>query len=401
MKLMMEAERKMARQEAAQQAVIRVVGRAGRFNGNDFPFFLEAYNEEMDARGVGEALKLEFFCRAVVEPIRAEVKELRKAHESWESFKGALLEVCGYAEPEVRGRREFDRCVASAKRQWSAIEAFQEFERRFSQLSEWEWRSVGADNVRLFLKTVHNEERVDILFELQYDYGAHGLTSDWSEVEWVFRQHDASRSATTQPASGGEERELPPEERSSTRAGSEGPDLGALIWEACGLVMEQIEAEEELVMESSPRGSGRDPEEGASSHTKDEAYVEAGRERYIGTTGEGVEQATLSACGQRTVMEEAGDYEFRTHRSETSYGEANGIGACVIGDMVAANNDVRMEAATDMMSGGAGGLPTPILGTTAAGPSARVRPTVTDGGGGGEAGCKRIRLRNMVKMGYD
>jgi hypothetical protein len=48
-KLMMEAERKMARQEVAQQAVIRVVGRAGRLNRDDVPFFLEAYKEEMDA----------------------------------------------------------------------------------------------------------------------------------------------------------------------------------------------------------------------------------------------------------------------------------------------------------------------------------------------------------------
>jgi hypothetical protein len=52
------------------------------------------------------------------------------------------------------------------------------------------------------------------------------------------------------------------------------------------------------------------------------------------------------------------------------------------GDGVAADDDVRMEAATDVATGGAGSLPTPILGTMAAGPSARVRPRVTDGGGG-------------------
>jgi hypothetical protein len=52
------------------------------------------------------------------------------------------------------------------------------------------------------------------------------------------------------------------------------------------------------------------------------------------------------------------------------------------GDGVAVDDDVRMEAATDVATGGAGSLPTPILGTTAAGPSARVRPRVTDGGGG-------------------
>jgi hypothetical protein len=41
-----------------------------------------------------------------------------------------------------------------------------------------------------------------------------------------------------------------------------------------------------------------------------------------------------------------------------------------------------MEIATDTTRGGAVTLPTPILGMTAAGPSARVRPRVTDGGGG-------------------
>jgi hypothetical protein len=65
------------------------------------------------------------------------------------------------------------------------MDAFREFERRVSQLSESDWRSVGADKVRLFLKKVHHEERMDILFELRDDDGAHGLTEDWSEVEWV------------------------------------------------------------------------------------------------------------------------------------------------------------------------------------------------------------------------
>ena len=73
-------------------------------------------------------------------------------------------------------------------------------------------------------------------------------------------------------------------------------------------------------------------------------YGEAGRDRYIGTTGEGAEEATLSTCGEGTAMDEAGDYEFRTHRSGTSYGEASGIGACAIGDGVAADNNVRVEA---------------------------------------------------------
>ena len=75
-KLVVEAERKMERRDAAQQVVERVVGRADRFNGDDVPNFLETYNGGMDARGVEEALRLEYFCRGVAEPIHAEVKEL-------------------------------------------------------------------------------------------------------------------------------------------------------------------------------------------------------------------------------------------------------------------------------------------------------------------------------------
>ena len=74
---------------------------------------------------------------------------------------------------------------------------------------------------------------MDILFELEDDYGAHGLTEDWTKVEWVCRQHDEKRTTTTRPPSDGEERvvsdyAVPPEER-STRNGSKEYDLEALI----------------------------------------------------------------------------------------------------------------------------------------------------------------------------
>jgi hypothetical protein len=54
----------------------------------------------------------------------------------------------------------------------------------------------------------------------------------------------------------------------------------------------------------------------------------------------------------------------------------------MIGDEVAVDNDVWIKVVTDMASGGAETLLTPILGTTAANPGSRVRPKVTDGGGG-------------------
>jgi hypothetical protein len=178
--------------------------------------------------------------------------------------------------------------------------------------------SSSVADILLFLKTVHHEERADILFDLEDDDGAHGLTKDWSEVEWVCRQHEASRSTTKRPENGGEEKAasgyaLPPE-RSSTQAGSEELDLEALIREACELVRTQIKAEEGSVAESGPSESGRDAEDRGSRHTKDEAYGEAGRDRYHGTTEEGAEEATLSACEEWTTMDEAGDYEFRTPR---------------------------------------------------------------------------------------
>ena len=100
--------------------------------------------------GVDEATRLDFFCQVAAESRYEEVKELREAQESWESFEGALLEAYGCAKPEERGRREFDRWVASARRHRSMMEAFQEFECRFSQLSEWERRSVGQTKSSYF-----------------------------------------------------------------------------------------------------------------------------------------------------------------------------------------------------------------------------------------------------------
>ena len=244
-KILMDAGRKRARREAAQQAVERVVRLVGRFDGKEVPNFLRAYDAEMTGMGVDEATRLEFFRRTAAASKYEEVKELQEAHESWESFEGALMEAYGCAESEVRGRREFDRWVASARRHRNAMEAFREFEDRFSQLSEWERRSVGADKVLLFLKTVHHEERMDIQFELQDDDGARGLTEEWPKVEWVCRQHEARRSATT------------------SRTGLEGLDLQALIREACGLVMAKIEAEEWLIAGSGPSES-EDAVEGRS-----------------------------------------------------------------------------------------------------------------------------------------
>ena len=51
-----EFGRATTRREAAQEAVECLAERVGRFNGDKVPFFMEAYNEEMDVQGVDDAL---------------------------------------------------------------------------------------------------------------------------------------------------------------------------------------------------------------------------------------------------------------------------------------------------------------------------------------------------------
>ena len=67
-----------------------VVERVGRFNGDDVPSYMQAYNEEMNAGDVDDALRLEFFCWIAAPRVHAEVKELGEALISWEAFEEAL-----------------------------------------------------------------------------------------------------------------------------------------------------------------------------------------------------------------------------------------------------------------------------------------------------------------------
>ena len=121
-----EFGRATTRREAAQQAAECVAERVGRFNGDKVPFYMEAYNEEMDVRGVNDALRLNFFCRIVAPRIYTEVKELGEAHSLWEVFEDALWRA--YNKPsKSRNRRDFDPWVASAKTHRGATKAFQEF----------------------------------------------------------------------------------------------------------------------------------------------------------------------------------------------------------------------------------------------------------------------------------
>ena len=70
------------------------------------------------------------------------------------SYEEALLEAYGYEKPKGRGRRESDQWVASVKTHQSAMQAFQEFEHHFAQLSEREQQLVGLDKVLFFLKSI-------------------------------------------------------------------------------------------------------------------------------------------------------------------------------------------------------------------------------------------------------
>ena len=75
-----------------------MVDRVDWFNGDELPKFLRAYNAEIAESGVDKVTRLEYFWRVVALSTRKEVKKRREAHESWESFEGALLEAYGYAK---------------------------------------------------------------------------------------------------------------------------------------------------------------------------------------------------------------------------------------------------------------------------------------------------------------
>ena len=127
-------------------------------------------------------------------------------------------------------------------------------------------------------------------------------------------------------------------------------DIEALVKEAYWSLKLKIEAE---------RKDTKEPDDGdqvVSPEAKVGAYVEVG-ERYIGTTGEGVERATLSTCGERTTEDKIGDGEAaitdsgehecdRTQWSEmSSESESSTVEACTEG--IATCHDIEAEVAMD------------------------------------------------------
>ena len=137
---------------------------------------------------MNEAMRLEYFCRVVVEPIYEKMKELEEVHDLW--VEEALLEAYKYEKPKGQGRHEFDQWVSLTKTHESVVHAFIEFECHFVQLSEWDQGLVGLDKVLLFVKLIDRKERKSIGIQLDDDDGANGLTEDWDEVKRICQQHD-------------------------------------------------------------------------------------------------------------------------------------------------------------------------------------------------------------------
>jgi hypothetical protein len=98
--------------------------------------------------------------------------------------------------------------------------------------------------------------------------------------------------------------------------------------------------------------------------------------------GEGAEQATLSACGKRTAVEEADNYG--TGSATSRVGESFGmwLPETFYEDFASIFEACEIELDDEETSSDAATLHTSVLGTTVAGLSARVRPRVTDDSGG-------------------
>ena len=347
-KRMMEFLREGKRRNEAQQAVDRVVEQVSYFNGTEVQSFLEVYNGEMDSRGVDKAMRLDYFCRVVDQLIFKDVKELQEAHDSWPTFEKTLLEAYGYKRPKGRDRRDFDQWVASAKTHQGAMQAFLDFESRFSQLSEREQRLVGVDKVLMFVKSIDRRERMAIGLKLEEDDGANGLIEDWRKVESLCRLHDKGRA------------------RISTTTTRPMRDNGRGT--RCGNAPTTKEMKRKV--ETKPRRMVIEEDETSQQMRVNEVADTKAQIRYDGTEREGAKQVTFSSYGERTAKDEADESRTAnaTSRQDDCFGtrivfETSGddgasmIKACMIeGDKVfeadviedvAMTNDIESEVAMD------------------------------------------------------
>ena len=368
-KMMMEFSREGKRRDAAQQAVGSVVERVGYFDGSKVQIFLKVYNAEMDLRGVEEAMRLEYFCRVVAEPIFEEIKEIQKTHDSWVSFKEALRESYGYKGPKGRGLYEFHKWVSSRKTHRSAMHAFVEFEYCFAQLSDRDRRLVGLNKVLLFVKSIDRNERMAIGIQLEDDDGANGLIEDWGKVERVCQQHDKRKmglSSTTKRPTRDVQRRTgcgntpPPKEESSKREASTKLNIEAFMKEAFENLKVQVEVEEKLQKEQKRKKMVIEEEETSRRMRVNEVAETKAQVRYDGIVEEGAEQDTFSSCKEITKKDETNQSRtanntpkeeecFRTRIVfETTDDEgASLIKACVKGDEECEVNVVEAVAMRD------------------------------------------------------
>ena len=161
-----------------------MVERVGRFNGDKVPFYLEAYNAEMEAEVVDATLRMEFFCRVVAVWMHAEVKALREAHSSWEAFEEALRQAYG-EPPKGWNRRDFDQWISATNTHRGAMKAFKEFERRFARFPEWEQSLVRADKFLLFVRSIYRAEWEAIGIEPENDDEVNGRKSNGYANDWM------------------------------------------------------------------------------------------------------------------------------------------------------------------------------------------------------------------------
>ena len=170
--------------------ITTIVQRNGQLNGKDMSRHLRDYKAEMLQYGISERLQVISFNRVTTDELQESIHGIGQQNPTWGSFEEALREAYEYERPKGRGWGEFEVWLVLAKIHQSVTQAFLEFERRFSQLSEREQRLVGVDQVLMFVRLIDRKERKAMGIKIENNDGANGLIGDWDKVETTCRRHD-------------------------------------------------------------------------------------------------------------------------------------------------------------------------------------------------------------------
>jgi hypothetical protein len=157
------------------RAVESIVGSIGRFGGKNATSYLEAYRAEMIMRVILVDRRLSGFPWVVTPSIHTEVLEVLAGCQSWEEFKGRLLEKYGFDDSLRLLKRDFMAWVENPGKGRSTTMLLQEFEKRFARLSTLDQTVLDTSRVLLFVKAVDalDREKVGLLLETD-----EGLTAD-------------------------------------------------------------------------------------------------------------------------------------------------------------------------------------------------------------------------------